>query len=52
MKADAIEEDDMLDHYKKTSKPDSPGYVEAKKFATPFLDWLQEESEDESSDDE
>ena len=49
---DAVEEDDMLEHYKPTSKPDSPGYVDAKKFATPFLDWLQEESEDDSSDDD
>jgi len=49
---DAVEEDDMLDHYKKASKEDSPGYAEAKKYATPFLDWLQEESEADSSDEE
>merc|ERR1712118_131783 len=43
-----VAEEDLLAHYKEDL--DTPGFAAAKKAAKPFLDWLQEASEDSESD--
>jgi len=43
-----VSEEQLLTHYKGTR--DSPGFEKAKKVAKPFLDWLEEASEDSESD--
>lgn len=44
---DIVSEEHLLDHYK--GKCDNPGFDTAKKAAKPFLDWLEEASEDSES---
>merc|ERR1712118_130783 len=45
---DIVSEEHLLEHYKK-GKCDNPGFDTAKKAAKPFLDWLEEASEDSES---
>lgn len=46
---DLIEDDALIAHYTKPDAPTNPGYEAAKKFAAPFIQWLQQ-SDDEDSD--
>ena len=48
---DVVEEDDMLKYYD-GEHLEEPGFDKAKEFAAPFLSWLRENSDDESSDED